>query len=111
LLRDLVMHGASFSVLKSIVRGDAAQAPKPSSATGLGVSGLLLSGSPNFPHHFDRCEVSVMIPFDPVHPWSGSIVSSEPNTDVETMVHIALTSLSEDCLAATVALPIALLPI
>jgi hypothetical protein len=59
----------------------------------------------------DQCEVSVMIPFDPKEPWSGSIISSEPDTDVELMAHIALTSLCEARLAATVALPIALLPI
>jgi hypothetical protein len=62
-------------------------------------------------HDLDRCEVSVMIPFDPVHPWSGSVIGSEPDTSVEMMAHIALTSLCEDCLAATAALPIALLPI
>jgi hypothetical protein len=43
----------------------------------------------------DQCEVSVMIPFDPT----------------ELMAHIALTSLCEDQLAATAALPITLLPI
>jgi hypothetical protein len=59
----------------------------------------------------DQCEVSTMIPFDPTEPWSGSIISSEPNTGVELMVHIALTSLCEDHLGTTAALPIALLPI
>jgi hypothetical protein len=62
-------------------------------------------------HDLDRCEVSVMIPHDPTHPWSGSIVDSEPDTNVEMMAHIVLTSLCEDHLAATVALPIVLLPI
>jgi hypothetical protein len=57
----------------------------------------------------DRCEVSVTIPFDPMNPWSGSIIGSEPNTGVERMVHIALTSLCEDRLTATAALPISLL--
>jgi hypothetical protein len=60
-------------------------------------------------HGLDRCEVSVTIPFNPTEPWSGSIISSEPDTGVEMMVHIALTSLCEDRLAATAALPIALL--
>jgi hypothetical protein len=59
----------------------------------------------------DQCEVSVMIPFDPTKPWSGSVIGSEPDTGVELMAHIALTSLCEDHLAATAALPIALLPI
>jgi hypothetical protein len=57
-------------------------------------------------HGLDRCEVSVMIPFDLMEPWSGSIIGGEPNTGVEMMAHIALTSLCEDHLAATAALPI-----
>jgi hypothetical protein len=62
-------------------------------------------------HSMDQCEVSMMIPFDPTEPWSGSIIGNEPDTGVELMGHIALTSLCEDHLAATAALPIALLPI
>jgi hypothetical protein len=57
----------------------------------------------------DQCEVSVMIPFDPTESWLGSVIRSEPDTSVELMVHIALTSLCEDYLTATAALPIALL--
>jgi hypothetical protein len=60
-------------------------------------------------HSLDRCKVSMMIPFDPTEPWSGSIIGSEPDTGIEMMAHIALTSLCEDHLAATAALPIALL--
>jgi hypothetical protein len=60
-------------------------------------------------HGLDRCEVSVMIPLNPTEPWSGSIIDSEPETGVERMVHNALTSLCEDRLAATAALPIAFL--
>jgi hypothetical protein len=62
-------------------------------------------------HDLDRCEVSMTIPFDPTEPWSGSVIGSEPDTDVEMMAHIALTSLCEDRLTATAALPSALLPI
>jgi hypothetical protein len=62
-------------------------------------------------HGVDQCEVSMMIPFNPTESWSGSIIGSEPDTGVELMAHMALTSLCEDRLAATVALPIALLPI
>jgi hypothetical protein len=51
-----------------------------------------------------------MIPFDPTEPWSGSVIGSEPDTGVELMVHVSLTSLCEDHLAATAALPIVLLP-
>jgi hypothetical protein len=59
----------------------------------------------------DQCEVIMMIPFDPTELWPGSIVDSEPDTGVEMMAHIALTSLCEDRLTAAVALPIALLSI
>jgi hypothetical protein len=59
----------------------------------------------------DQCEVSVMIPFNPTESWSGSIIGSEPDTGIELMAPMALTSLCEDRLAATAALPIALLPI
>jgi hypothetical protein len=62
-------------------------------------------------HGLDQCEVSMTIPFDPTEPWSGSIIGSEPDTGVELMAHIALTSLCEDHLVATAALPIALLSI
>jgi hypothetical protein len=62
-------------------------------------------------HDLDRCEVSVKIPFDPVRPWSGSVVDSEPDNGIEMMAHIALTSLCEDHLTATATLPIVLLPI
>jgi hypothetical protein len=62
-------------------------------------------------HGLDRCEVIVTIPFDPMEPWSGPIISNEPGTGIEMMSHIALTSLCEDCLATIVALPIVLLSI
>jgi hypothetical protein len=62
-------------------------------------------------HNLDRCEVSMTIPLDPMHPWLGSIIGSEPDTGVEMMAHITLTSLCEDRLTATAALSIALLPI
>jgi hypothetical protein len=62
-------------------------------------------------HDLDMCEVSMMIPFEPVKPWTGFVIGSAPDTGVEMMAHIALTSLCEDRLTATAALPIALLPI
>jgi hypothetical protein len=62
-------------------------------------------------HDLNRCEVSVTIPFDPARPCSGSVIDSEPDTGIEMMAHIALTSLCEDYLTATAALPITLLPI
>jgi hypothetical protein len=59
----------------------------------------------------DQCEVSVMIPFDPMESWLGSVIGRELDTGVELMAHMALTSLCEDRLLATGTLPIALLPI
>jgi hypothetical protein len=60
-------------------------------------------------HNLDRCKVSVIIPFDRAEPWSGSVISSKPDTSVEMMAHITLTSSCEDRLTATATLPIALL--
>jgi hypothetical protein len=60
-------------------------------------------------HDLERCEVSMMIPFNPMKPWLGSIIGSEPNTDVEMMAHITLTTLCEDHLTATAALSITFL--
>jgi hypothetical protein len=57
----------------------------------------------------DRCKVNVMIPFDITEPWSGSVISSEPDTGIERMAHITLTSLCEDRLAVATSLPIVLL--
>jgi hypothetical protein len=62
-------------------------------------------------HGMDQCKVSMMIPFNPTETWSGSVIGSEPNAGIEMMAHIFLTSLCEDRLADTVALPIALLPL
>jgi hypothetical protein len=70
---------------------------------------LLLFALYRFLYCLDQCEVSMMTPFDPSEPWSGSIIGSEPDTGVELMAHIALTSLCEDHLAATTTLPITLL--
>jgi hypothetical protein len=52
-----------------------------------------------------------MIPFDPMEPWSASVIGNKPDTTVEMMAHTALTHLSESHLTTTAALPIALLPI
>jgi hypothetical protein len=62
-------------------------------------------------HNLDRCKVSVMIPFDPTHPSSGSVFGSEPDIGVEMMAHIALTSLCEDRLTPIATLPITFLSI
>jgi hypothetical protein len=60
-------------------------------------------------HGLERCEFSMMIPFDPTGPWLGSFIDSEPNTGVERMAHIVLTSLCKDRLTASAVLPITLL--
>jgi hypothetical protein len=73
----------------------------------LAMTGTLRSIVANYPW----CEVSVTIPFNPSEPSSGSVIGSEPDTGIEMMVHIDITSLCEDRLAATAALSIALLPI
>jgi hypothetical protein len=62
-------------------------------------------------HGLNKTVVSVMVPFNPMEPWLGSVIGSEPDTGVEMMAHIALTSLCGDRLAATAALSIVLLSI
>jgi hypothetical protein len=59
----------------------------------------------------DICETSMAIPLNPVKPWTGTIIGSEPDTTIEPMAHIALTSLCESRLAATAVMPFTLLPI
>jgi hypothetical protein len=54
----------------------------------------------------DVCKASVMIPFDPMEPWTRTIVGTEPNTTVEQTTHVTLTSLCESRLIATAAMPI-----
>jgi hypothetical protein len=43
----------------------------------------------------DVCETSMMIPVNPVKPWMGSVISSEPDTTVEQAAHVALMTLCE----------------
>jgi hypothetical protein len=62
-------------------------------------------------HDLGRCEVSVMIPHNPMEPWMGTIISSKPDDTIEQTAHVALTSLCESRLATTAAMPIALFPI
>jgi hypothetical protein len=59
----------------------------------------------------DICETSMMILLNLADPWMGTVIGSEPDTTVEQMAHITLTSLCESCLAATTAMPIVLFPI
>jgi hypothetical protein len=60
-------------------------------------------------HGMEVCEASMTIPIDPSEPSLGSVITNEPNTAIQMMVHAALTYLSESCLTATVALHVALL--
>jgi hypothetical protein len=59
----------------------------------------------------DICETIVMIPLNLAEPWMGTVINSKPDTTVEQMTHVALTSLYESRLAATAAMPIELFPI
>jgi hypothetical protein len=66
---------------------------------------------PFWAHGLNMCEVKVELPFDPMTPWTGAIVSSEIDNTVENMAHVNLTSLCERSLAATVEMLIMLFPI
>jgi hypothetical protein len=57
----------------------------------------------------DVSVISAMIPIDPMEPWLGSIIYSEPDAIIEMMAHATLTYLNESRLTATTALRIALL--
>jgi hypothetical protein len=48
----------------------------------------------------DICETSVTIPLSQEDLWTGTVIGSEPDTTVEQMAHVALTSLCESHLAA-----------
>jgi hypothetical protein len=39
-------------------------------------------------HDLDRCEVSMMIPLDPAHPWFGYVIGREHDTRVQMMARI-----------------------
>jgi hypothetical protein len=62
-------------------------------------------------HGMDMCEVSVRIPLNPTEPWMGTIIGTELDDIVEQAAQVALTSMCESHLAATVEMPIALFPI
>jgi hypothetical protein len=62
-------------------------------------------------HSFISATIGTSLSFIPTEPWLGSVIGSDPNTTVEMMAHVTLTSLCESRLAATAALPITLFPI
>jgi hypothetical protein len=59
-------------------------------------------------HSLNVCEVRVEIPFDPMALWKGVIISNEVDDAIEKIAHMALTSLCECSLTATVDTPLAL---
>jgi hypothetical protein len=59
----------------------------------------------------DMCDTNMMIPLNPLNPlepWTRTVVSSKPDTTIEQMAHVALTSQCESRLATTTTMPIAL---
>jgi hypothetical protein len=62
-------------------------------------------------HGLDIWEVSLTVPFDPMDLWMGIVVCSKLDNTVEQTALIALTSLCESRLAATVEMPNVLFPI
>jgi hypothetical protein len=82
------MHGTDIGVPESAVPGDTASAPGSSGATGPGVSGLFLSGSPGF------------LPPPINWRWVGDEVEFECSqvTTVERMLHEMLVSVDQNIL-------------
>jgi hypothetical protein len=52
-------------------------------------------------HGLNVCELRVDTPFDPMEPWTGAIIGSEPDEAVEKVVHAALMSLCGRSLTGT----------
>jgi hypothetical protein len=65
-------------------------------------------GRMSMAHGLDRCELSVMIPLNPVELWMGTIIDVELDETVEQTTQVALTSLCESRLADTATMPITL---
>jgi hypothetical protein len=62
-------------------------------------------------HGQDKCEVSMVIPLNPSEPWMATVIGVELDETVEQTAQVALTSLCENRLTDTAAMPIALFPI
>jgi hypothetical protein len=69
---------------------------------------LIYRGRMSMAHGQDKCEVSVVIPLNPMEPWMETIIGVELDETVEQTAQVALTSLCETRLADTAAMPIAL---
>jgi hypothetical protein len=59
-------------------------------------------------HGHDKCEVSVMIPLNPMEPWMATVIGVELDETIEQTAQVALTSLCESHLTNTTAMPITL---
>jgi hypothetical protein len=68
-------------------------------------------GRMSMAHGQDKCEVSMVIPLNPMEPWMATIIGVELDEIVEQTAQVALTSLCETRLADTAGMPIALFPI
>jgi hypothetical protein len=62
-------------------------------------------------HGEDRCEVSMVIPLNPMEPWVATIIGVELDETIEQTAQVTLTFLCESRLANTVVMPITLFPI
>jgi hypothetical protein len=62
-------------------------------------------------HGYDKCEVNVVIPLNPMEPWMATIIGVKLDETIEQTAQVALTSLCETRLTDTVAMPIVLFPI
>jgi hypothetical protein len=60
-------------------------------------------------HGLDVCEVSLMVPSNPIEPWMGTVIGSELDSTIVQMALVASTSLHESRLTTTVEMPIVLL--
>jgi hypothetical protein len=76
----------------------------------LGYNGFIpvYHGRMSMAHGLDRCELSVMIPLNPVELWMGTIIGVELDETVEQKTQVALTSLCESRLTDTTTMPITL---
>jgi hypothetical protein len=62
-------------------------------------------------HGQDKCEVTVVIPLNPMEPWMATVIGVELDETIEQTAQVALTSLCETRLADTAVMPIVLIPI
>jgi hypothetical protein len=68
-------------------------------------------GRMSMAHGQDKCEVNVVIPLNPMESWMATIIRVELDETVEQTAQVTLTSLCENRLVNTAAMPIMLFPI